>query len=129
MGFLLMSETNGKDMEDLPPIGGSYERPKTKSTDRHKRETAFKIADSLQLSVTTLRRVHFIKKFGSPEIQQALRDEKISISRAFNIVKAEDEERGRLFLRDLLKLPEAERGQPLTNLRMNWQRQKAGDIV
>jgi hypothetical protein len=101
--------------ELLPPIGGNYEKPKAKSTDRHRRETVFKQAleankaAGVYYSVTTWRRLEFVFDFGSPEIKQALDHKKISISRAYNIVKAEQDEKNHRFLRDFMKLTEEER--------------------
>lgn len=92
--------------EPLPPIGGNYERPKAKSTDRHRRETRFQqlpqvnAVTGADCSVTTWRRLEYVVGHGSPELVKALDDKKISISRAYNIVKAEEEERARQFLHD-----------------------------
>ena len=80
----------------LPPIDGNpFIKPKAKSTDRHRRETAFKVALDVskicgrRLSVTTIRRMEYVVDFGSPEIKEALDKEVISISKAYSIVKAE----------------------------------------
>ena len=97
--------------EPLPPFGGNYERLKSKSTDRHKRETMSKVAEQVGLSTTTLRRDMYIIKFGSAEIKQALKENRLSSSRAYNIVKTEKE--GQLF-RALEKLSAEERQTLLT---------------
>jgi hypothetical protein len=105
--------------ESLPPNDGNYERPKAKSTDRHRRETIFKQALELSkmvgkdISVTTLRRMEFVIDFGSPEIKQALDHKKINISRAYNIVKAEQDEQDRLFIHYYLRLLDEEREKPV----------------
>jgi hypothetical protein len=79
--------------DTLPPNGGKYERLKAKSTDRHRRETAFKkTVEANQMagchhSVTTWKRMCYVVDFGSPELVKALDDKKISISRAYNLVQ------------------------------------------
>lgn len=101
--------------ESLPPNGGNYEKPKAKSTDRHRRETASTVCLKVSkmagthLSVTTMRRMQYVVDFGSPEIKQALDHKKISISRAYNIVKAEQDEKALQFLHEYLKLTEEEK--------------------
>ena len=76
----------------LPTIDGKpLVKPKAKSTDRHKREKLYKIAKNLQMSVATLRRGHYILKFGSEEIKELLRNNEVSVWRAYNYVKRQKE--------------------------------------
>ena len=80
--------------EQLPSIdGNSLIKPKAKSTDRHKREALSKIAENLQISVATLRRAYYIQKYGSKEINDLCRDGKLSIWRAYNFVRRENEKK------------------------------------
>lgn len=96
---------SSEDIE-LPPKGGKYAKPKAKSTDRHRRETAFKQAFAANkevgrdYSVTTWRRLEFVCDFGSPELVKALDTKQVSISRAYNIVKEEEEARALQYLRE-----------------------------
>ena len=87
----------------LPPIDGKYARHTSKSTERHRREKVFKLADKVQLSVTTFRRCQFIWHFGSPEIKAALDNKTISISKAYNILKAEQDVKVLQFFKDSRK--------------------------
>jgi len=78
--------------KDLPSIDGkSLMRSKSKSTDRHEREAISKIARQVHLSVPTFRRGLYIKKYGSEEIQELCKSGKLSIWRAYNFVKREQE--------------------------------------
>lgn len=86
----------------LPSIDGKplIKQP-SKSTDRHAREIAAKVAKLEQLSTTQYRRAKFIIEHGSPEIQQLVREDKLSIWRAYNYVR-------RQYERNLFLLVEAE---------------------
>ena len=76
----------------LPSIDGKpLVKPTSKSTDRHKRETIYKIAKDLALSATSLRRGTYIRKFGSEEIKELCRNGQVSIWRAYNYVKRQQE--------------------------------------
>jgi len=78
----------------LPSIDGKpLVKPKAKSTDRHKRETAYKIAKDLNLSVATLRRGTYVLKFGSKEIIELLRSGQISVWRGYNYVRRQQEKK------------------------------------
>ena len=82
--------------KDLPSIDGKpLVRSKSKSTDRHKRETISKIAEQVQLSAPTLRRILYIKKYGSEQVQELCKNEKLSTWRAYNFVRQQQE--GKLF--------------------------------
>lgn len=76
----------------LPSFDGKpLIKPKAKSANRHSRETAVKAVEGTGLSVTQYRRGKFILKYGSPEIQQLVRENKLSIWRAYNYVKHEQD--------------------------------------
>ena len=81
-------------IEALPSIDGNLLiKPKAKSTDRHKREAISKIAETVHLSVASLRRGYYIQKYGSKEINDLCRDGKLSIWKAYNFVKRENEKK------------------------------------
>ena len=90
----------------LPSIDGNIvSKVEAKSTARHKRETMYKIAEKLDLSEATLRRGHYIQKFGSAEINELCRSGKLSIWKAYNIVKKDQE---RKTVEYLFSLPKEE---------------------
>lgn len=78
----------------LPPIDGKYARRMSKSTERHRREKIYRIAEIVDLSVTQLRRAQFIWKYGSEEIKKALDSKDLSIWKAYNIVFWQQIEKG-----------------------------------
>jgi len=76
----------------LPSFDGKpLIKPKAKSTDRHSRETSARVAKMQGLSTTMFRRAKFILLYGSAEVQQLVRDDKVSIWRAYNFVVREHE--------------------------------------
>lgn len=78
----------------LPSIdGNSLIKPKAKSTDRHKRETLSKVGEKVGLSVATFRRSLYIDKWGSEEIKQLCRSGQLSVWRAYNFVRRQQEEK------------------------------------
>ena len=78
--------------EALPSIDGKQLiKPKSKSTDRHKREKISKIAEQVALSPATLRRGVYVDKYGSEEIKELCKNGKLSIWRAYNFVKHQQE--------------------------------------
>ena len=76
----------------LPSFDGKpLVKPKSKSTDRHSREIADRVARMQGLSTTMFRRAKIILLYGSDEVQQLVRDDKVSIWRAYNFVVREQE--------------------------------------
>lgn len=90
-----MSEA--EDWEKILPSNRRYQekqrgpRPASKSYERHMRETDEKIAQELGVSATILRRVRFISKYGSEELKRMCRQDKIAITKAYEIAKREQD--------------------------------------
>ena len=79
-------------MDILPSFDGKpLIKPKSKSTERHKRETLSKIAESQKISTATLRRAKYIIAFGSEDVKELCRSGQLSIWRAYNFVKRQEE--------------------------------------
>lgn len=77
----------------LPSFDGSLVKPKAMSTDRHERETLAKFAEKLQISTATVRRGLYIDDYGTPEIKALLLAGKISIWKAYEATKREEQKR------------------------------------